>query len=74
MPVFDESAEVVYQKLHRRTNRDIDTAEDGEGVVSGPIDRREFDGADAKSEKRDKNVLNLARLAPGARREDDCLV
>jgi hypothetical protein len=52
LPVFDESAEVVYQKLHRRINRDIDTAEAyGEGVVRGPIDRREFDDADAKSEK-----------------------
>jgi hypothetical protein len=51
LPVFDESAEVVYQKLHRRTNRDIDTAEDGKGVVRGPTDRREFDGVDGKSEK-----------------------
>lgn len=51
MPVFDESAEVVYQKLHRRINRDIDTAEDGKRVVRGPIDRREFDDVDGKSEK-----------------------
>jgi hypothetical protein len=48
LPVFDESAEVVYQKLHKRTNRDIDAAEDGEGVVREPIDRREFDDANAK--------------------------
>jgi len=50
LPVFDESAEVVYQKLHRRINRVIDTAEDVEDVVRGPMDRREVD-VDTESEK-----------------------
>ena len=75
LPVLDESAEVVYQKLHRRMNLDVDTAEVGDGVVRGPRDRRELDvdTESGKTEERDKNVLNLARISPGARREGDSL-
>jgi hypothetical protein len=56
-------------------NRVVDTAEDGEGAVRGPRDRREddVDIESGKMERRDNKLLNLARIAPSAKREGDSL-
>lgn len=65
LPVLDESAEVVYQKQHKRMNRVVDTAEAGEGAVRGPKDRREddVDTEWGKIELRDNSFFNLGRIA-----------
>lgn len=66
-PVLEESAEVVYQKLHRRMKRAVDTAEDGEAAVRGPRGRREVDvdTESGKMEKRDRSFLNLVARRGG---------
>lgn len=66
LPVLEESADVVYQKQHRKMNRVVDTAEDAEDAVRGPRDR----DVDMELELRENGFLNLAR---NARREGDSL-